>query len=58
MIVMVKIAFNDSAVWRELVCATLDGQAVVLTEDGVEVVDPKHLIAEWDLGDADKPTMA
>lgn len=55
---MVKIAFNDSAVWRELVCATLDGQAVVLTEDGVEVVDPKHLIAEWDLGDADKPTMA
>ena len=44
------IVLKISDIWRELVYADLDGTCVVLTEDGVERVDPKDITDELIIG--------
>lgn len=52
----IKLSFDD-AVWCELVCADLEGNVVVLHEDGLERVPPDKILDEY-YEDFDGPVAA
>jgi hypothetical protein len=44
--IKIKDAFNE-AVWVEMLCADMDGNVVVLRDDGVQRIRPEEVINQY-----------